>query len=138
MNILIYASDKSNVWERLQESIEPWDLKIDLEVCRTIKHLLWNLRRSLTDFAAVVLVASNTRELSRLISISDLLDDRRTVVIVPNWDRHITSMAHMLRPRFLTSIDGNFSEVAAVVKKIIRNSDSTNFEERGKKNDKTG
>ena len=68
-------------------------------------------------------------DLVDLLSIRNLLDDLRVILLLPNREKETINKGHTLRPRFLTYADSNLLNVAAVLSKMLRN---TNFDNKGR------
>ncbi|MCD6199973.1 MAG: hypothetical protein J7K15_15635, partial [Deltaproteobacteria bacterium] len=56
-------------------------------------------------------------------SVRDLIWDLRLILILPDREAGTIAKGHILRPRFLTYLDSDFTEVAAVLKKMLSNTD---------------
>lgn len=102
--------------ERIINDVVPGD---DLLVCRSSKDLSQRLRSLGEKYEIAVLVAANTRELEEFVSLEDLLENLRVIFILPDRKKATISKGHKLRPRFLTYMDGDFMDVAAVLKKML-------------------
>jgi|GEM_PF-1383710 len=70
------------------------------------------------SFIAVVL-ADTKEELRQILSIRPLLQDVRTILVLPDQDPESVAQGHNLRPRFLSYADGDLEDVAAVLSKMI-------------------
>jgi len=58
-------------------------------------------------------------QLSRLLSFKAFLRDVRIILVLPGGGSDLISQGHRLRPRFVTQTDSDFSDVAAVLAKMI-------------------
>jgi hypothetical protein len=123
MKLLLFMSGTDEVGERLQRIVEAAVPKTDVEICRTIDRLSYVLRRYSTEIAIAILSASSANELLDFLSIGDLLEDMRIILVLPDRDNNTIANAHILRPRFLTYVDSDFAEVIAVLKKMLGNYD---------------
>jgi hypothetical protein len=88
-----------------------------VEVYRTINDLSVRLRGA-RDMAIVILLIGNREDFLDLIAIRHLFRNIRIIVVVPDTKHETIAMAHRLRPRYLTYIDGNFLGLSAVVNKM--------------------
>ena len=68
-----------------------------------------------------ILLAASKEELQELVSVGELLEDIRIILVLPDTDRDTVANAHILRPRYLTYVDSDFSDVAAVLSKMLSN-----------------
>ncbi|MBI9083600.1 MAG: hypothetical protein JEZ11_08375 [Desulfobacterales bacterium] len=67
-----------------------------------------------------LLFADDHQELARLLSIRDLLDDFRIVLVLPEYHKELVSLGHQLRPRFVGFAEGGLEDVAAVLQKMMK------------------
>jgi len=124
MTVLIYSTKTGDAEKRILSIIEPRFSETSSHFFRTISALQSALRRPREDMIIVILVATSTKELEDLLSIRDLLEDIRIILILPNSDQETITDGLKLRPRFLTSCDSDFSDVAAVLRRMLRNMSS--------------
>jgi len=54
-----------------------------------------------------------------MLGIRDLLAETKIILLLPDRKRATVSKGHNLYPRFLTYMDGDFSDVAAVLQKMV-------------------
>jgi hypothetical protein len=118
MKLLFYAPVGDAVGERLRKMIEALVPEGEREMCRTLDALSRMLLQPKYDLGIVVLLASTREELWKLLSIRDLLDDVRIVLVLPDREDDTITKGHILRPRFVTYTDGNFVDIAAVINKM--------------------
>ncbi len=121
MKILYYTSLNKGAGERLQRIVEPLAEKMDFEIYRSIPGLTLRLTLPKYDVAVAVLLANNKKALLDLLSIRDLLSDIPIILILPDRQYDTVSKGHKLHPRFLSYVDCDFSDVCAVLKKMIAN-----------------
>ena len=126
MNLLLYATETGGIGKHLQSVIEGLVPEDKTEIYRTIDTLSNRLRRPRCDLEVAVLLAATKEDLLVLLSISDLLDDLRVILLLPNREKDTIAKGHTLRPRFLTYADSNFSDVAAVLSKMLQNTHPDN------------
>ena len=122
MNLLFYATVTNGPGKRLQKVIKglvPRNMRT--ENYRTINSLTHRLRRPTHDLAVAVLFAASKQDLLDILSVRDLLEDLRIVLLIPNRQKDTIAKGHTLRPRFLTYADSDFSDVAAVLRKMLEN-----------------
>ena len=123
MSWLLFSSSPKGPGERLQRLLEAVSPGQKSEIIRTISDLSGRFLQPLRCHPNVVILVSKSKEeLSELISIRDLLDDLRIILVLPDRERDTVSKGHILRPRFLSYIDSDFIEIAAVLNKILATS----------------
>ena len=67
-----------------------------------------------------ILLASSREELQDILSIRELLEDTKIILIVPDTNPDTVAKGHTLRPRFLSDCNSDFVDVAAVLGQMIR------------------
>ena len=68
-------------------------------------------------------LATTKEELSGILSVRELLVDVRIILVLPDQDKDSIKKGHTMWPRFLTYASSDFSDAAAVLRKMIQNSD---------------
>ncbi len=126
MRVLFYTTTADGVAQRLQRVIEGLVPKENTEIHRTIDSLSNRLRRPRYDLAVAVLLAASREDLLELLSIRDLLDGIRIILVLPDREDGTIAKGHRLYPRFLTYSDSDLLDVAAVLSKMLRNSHPDN------------
>ncbi|MBW1741791.1 MAG: hypothetical protein JRJ42_11835 [Deltaproteobacteria bacterium] len=121
MNLLFYKPGTNEAGEQLQRVIEALVPRRKTEIYRTMESLSGRLRQSKYDLAIAVLLAASSEDLMELLSIRDLLDDVRIILVLPDRENDTIRKGHTLRPRFLTYADSNFVDVSAVLSKMLAN-----------------
>jgi len=72
-----------------------------------------------TDDIIVLYIAEDLDSLIDLISIRYLLFNIKLILIVPDDSRETVGIGHELHPRFLASLDDDFSLVVSVLKNMM-------------------
>ena len=121
MGIILYANEPGKVAQSLKNVIKLLGSEGTMEVFQTIDLLIERLRKPRGDMNIAVLLASNRADLLEILSIKDLFEDIRTILILPDRDDETIARAHKLRARFITFVDGDFKDVAAVLCKMLGN-----------------
>jgi hypothetical protein len=118
MSLIIYSSAEDEPTERLKRSLELSNLTGGLEVHQRIGGLMQGLHQPPEKGSPIVIImARENRELLDIESIAHLFHGYRLVLVVPD-EEEILKTAHRLRPRFLTYLDGDFSELPTVLRKM--------------------
>ncbi len=125
MNLIFYSRDTEGVGEQLRcviEAIESPALD-GVEIHRTIDSLSRRLRQPSSGPSMAVLLAASKEDLMEFLSIHDLLDSVRIILVLPDRKDDTVAKGHSLRPRFLTYVDSDsdFLDVAAVLSKMLGN-----------------
>jgi len=91
----------------------------NLEVYRSIEEFVHGLYR-LYDYDTIVLLQARDREeLLRIVSLRDLLQGLRVILLIPDREVETISLAHRLRPRFLGNSESDFSDTVSVLQKMM-------------------
>jgi hypothetical protein len=64
-------------------------------------------------------LASSREDLEAILSIVELFYDLRIILILPDRKKETISKGLKLYPRYLSYADGDFSDVAAVLEKML-------------------
>lgn len=124
MNFFIYSRKSREAANRLRGQVESCLQGNATETFNSVVHLsrrlcLPHVRRGET---IGVLFAADRQDLANLLSIQDLLDDVRIILVLPDDKKKTVSAGHRLRPRYISYADGNFEDIAAVLNKMMKRS----------------
>jgi hypothetical protein len=125
MRIIYYSAANEPSGERLQRVVEMNFPRNDIEACRTIEALSQSLQQPAPDLLIVVLLAASREELSDIMMLRELLLDRRIILVLPDDKPETASRGHMLRPRFITYRNGDYSDVSVVLGRMIKSYESS-------------
>lgn len=123
MSILLYTGKPKRLAGRLRKIVEAEVPGQEIEVCQDFEELSARLHQGVYDVDAAVLLLSTQKELEAMLSRKESLRGLRVILILPHEDRDTISKAHRLSPRFIGFIDKGFTDVAAVLAKMLENSD---------------
>ena len=120
MSILFFSGETEGAGKQIQRIIEAQVRDDEIEIYRTIESLSSRLKQTAYNLGIAVLFAANKEALSGFLSIRNLFDDVRIILILPDGEEDTIRKGHLLRPRFLKPVDSNFNDVALVLNKMIR------------------
>jgi len=118
MKLLLYTTASPRVAERAKTVLEPLVPEGDVEIYRTINALSRRLRQPKADLTIVVLLLASREDVLDLLAIRHLFRNVRIILVVPDLEDETIALAHRLRPRFLSYVDGNFPGLATVVNRM--------------------
>ena len=121
MTLLVYSTKTNDAEERLLRVIELLLPEKKLKFYRSIDDLSARLRQPVFNPRIIILLAASRKELENILSIRELLEDAKIILIVPDTDPATLVRGHTLRPRFLSDCNSDFVDVAAVVGQMIKN-----------------
>jgi hypothetical protein len=78
------------------------------------------LRTQRTTLHLVVLAPETVAKLEEVLTLAPLLHDLSVIVLLPNDDGEAITLAHRLHPRFVTLLEGNLENAAAVAGNILK------------------
>jgi len=125
MSVMYYASVHTEVSEQLQTLVESAAARSPVEIYRTITSLAHRLSQPSAEVPIVFLLVAGKEDLIDIISIRNLLMDSRIIIILPDREDDTISKGHSLRPRFLSFIDSDFTELSAVLSKMLQTYEHT-------------
>jgi hypothetical protein len=120
MTLLIYSTTTSLKEKRLLRIIELMLPEKKFKFYRTIDDFSQRLRQPVLKQRIVLLLLNSPKELEDVLSIRELLEDAKIILIVPDTNPATLARGHILRPRFLSDSKSDFVDVAAVLRRIIR------------------
>jgi hypothetical protein len=104
--------------QRLEQLAKKVRTSIPVHVVRQVDDARATLLYRSEKIGVAVLFAATRQELLDLKSISSLLQDMRTILILPDGEEETIAVAHTMRPRFITCGDRDFRDVVAVLEKM--------------------
>jgi hypothetical protein len=121
MSVLIYAGSNQEALERLNRVVEIVFHGGKVDTCKTLESVARTLRRPRlnNDVDIAILVAANRKEVEILADMADMFENIQVILVLPDEDKETVSKGHLLRPRFLTYVDDDFMDIAAVLAKIL-------------------
>jgi len=120
MKLICYADDKTPAGDRLLRMIDGQVSTEFVETYRSLADFRQGLLQQRQKPNAAVLMATNVKELKRIITLEKLLTDTRILLILPDRNKETVSAGHQLRPRYMSYADSDFADVVAVVKQILK------------------
>ncbi|MEQ8213583.1 MAG: hypothetical protein ABRQ35_06775 [Smithellaceae bacterium] len=120
MTLLIYSTTTSLKEKRLLRIIELMLPEKEFKFYRTIDDFSQRLRQPVLKQRIVILMLNSPKELEDVLSIRELLEDAKIILIVPDTNPATLARGHILRPRFLSDGRSDFVDVAAVLGRMIR------------------
>lgn len=118
MSLLLYTTASEGVVERIRTALELSVPDGAMEVYQTINDLSRRLRQPKDELTIGVLLLASREDILDVLNIRHLFHDVHIILVVPDLDDEIIALAHRLRPRYLTYMDGSFPAIATVVDKM--------------------
>lgn len=116
--LLLYSPLAHKVSHRLEEAVASVVPQQATEIVHTPEGLARRLRRPHNGLEVAVIMAATRKELGELLSLSQMFEGLRIILVLPDADPQTIAQGHSLRPRYLTLMGSDFQDVAAVLSKI--------------------
>jgi hypothetical protein len=113
---LIPRDDESG--QRLQRLMGCLIWKDTIEIFHSSKRFYSRVSHGREDDDIAVILAPSPEILKDLVIHKNLFDGLRIILILPDSDENTVSMGHLLRPRFISYQDQDFSDLALVLQKM--------------------
>ena len=120
MTLLFYSIKTDGAEERLLRVIGLLLPEKKFELYRSIDNLSKRLRQPVFNPRIAIFLASSREDLQDILSIRELLEDTKIILIVPDTNPDTVTKGHALRPRLLSDCNSDFVDVAAVLGQMIR------------------
>jgi hypothetical protein len=120
MNLLVYARSPEGLRERWPKLFQDSIPSYGIEIYRTMGTFVHRLQHPPERFIIILLIADR-EDFLEIYSIEPLLHGTRLILIVPDQEEETLKTAHRLRPRFLTYLENDFSELLRVLNKMAAN-----------------
>jgi hypothetical protein len=118
MSLIVYIPQRYKPGRRLQKMVGHLNWQDTIEIFYTLKRFLSRLRQPNGDEDIAVIMASSTKELDELVVNKDLLSSCRLILILQDDKEKTIAKGHLLRPRFLSYRDQDFTALSSVLQKM--------------------
>jgi hypothetical protein len=125
-NILLYTAPSHRVAVKLQNTIQSISMENKIIVVTSMKDLSEILHKPLNRVDAAVIFRATRKGLINLLSFRDELLRLPVILILPDQKNETIANGHSLRPRFLSYMDSDFSDVRDVLQKILKKQHTIN------------
>ena len=122
VNLFVYTKQENDVSKRLihviigLKEVNSIEISHDFESFKSRVLLKLEKRQALG-----VLCITTLQELNTMLSFHAYLEDMKLILILPDRNRQTISEGHKLHPRYVSYVDSDFSDVGAVLEKMIEN-----------------
>jgi hypothetical protein len=118
MEIFLYVSAIEGKGKEIQGIMKDLFRDEQLQIHRSINSLSQNLQKPWEEKPIVVVLIYRKDELIDLVSRREQLHPVRLVLILPESEEGMISLAHRLRPNYLTYIHKDLKDLKAVLLKM--------------------
>ncbi len=125
MVLFIYRPSREVDDGALTRSMAQWGPHLQIESFETVAAFHERLKKPRYEPACAMLFAPDRQDLADLLSIRQLFRNIPIVLVIPRSNHDVVSMAHRLRPRFLSyfeplSNEIRTEEILAVLQKMFQ------------------
>ena len=120
MQLLFYASKNDENENRLDAAIRSATPEGTMEHFSRLDDLRDRLRSIVDPNSIMVLAAVDREELLEIQAFRDMLTEIFIILVLPDRQESTIQLAHLLRPRFLSQVDDDFTDLNQIVAKMIR------------------
>lgn len=120
MEILFYSQSDNESGDRVKHVLDELLPHGKIESHRQITGFVQRLRMPSSDLPILVFMPANRSELFAASFFLEEIRGIRLILILPDREKETISMAHHLRPRFVTYANGDYSELREVLKKMLK------------------
>jgi len=120
MKVLIHTMEAAESLVKMKKAIETALPNIKGETFFTLESLAQRLKEPYDGEEKVALLAAtDQKNLEDFLSLQRLFLNVPLILLVPNRSTETMALAHRLRPRFLNDVQGDFTAVIEVLRKMV-------------------
>jgi len=120
MQLLFYAKRNDASENRLDKAIRSVAPGGAIERFVSLEDFRERLRRIVEPDSIMVLAAVDRQELLKMQALQEMLTEIFIILVLPDREESTIKLAHHLRPRFLSQIEDDFTDLSQIVAKMIR------------------
>jgi hypothetical protein len=121
MKVLIHKMESEESLVRMKKVIETALPRIKGEIYPTLESLAQRLREPYDgEDKVALLVVTDQKNLGDILSLQRLFLNVPLILLVPNRTPETMALAHRLRPRYLNDVQGDFTVVIEVLRKMVK------------------
>jgi hypothetical protein len=106
--------------EEIQGMLEELLLPDQLDVIRSVDSLSEKLQKPWEKKPIVIILVYKKDELLDLVSIREQLHQMRLILVLPDAEKGTISLAHRLRPNYLTYFHSDPQELRIVLQRMLK------------------
>jgi hypothetical protein len=124
MKCIFYEKKSGIIAEQIIGLLKASAIENNTELYHTIRTLSQRLTRPIDGLAIMVLIAGDRKDLLSILAIQKLFGVIKIIIILPDREDESVKIGYKLQPRFLTYVNGDISEVHAVLRKMLELSEA--------------
>jgi hypothetical protein len=119
MASILYLPSENASGRHLRALLKTAIPKKKFEICHSIGELSERLRKPHSPVRVAALFALSREEIGEILSLGDLMDDVKSILVLADDDRDTIMKAHTLRPRYITWVDTDFRIAVNVLRNMV-------------------
>jgi hypothetical protein len=120
MKILLYNNTLENIGERIRFLVRNRFPQLDIVVLDSVQQISRLLSRPLHSISVFILPIASIQELDAFQKMHPMLDQIRVILILPDRDTKTLARAVQVKSSFITYIDNDINDIAAVLEKLAQ------------------
>jgi len=124
MKLLVYASDE-NQRKRLLKAIGASKHQCKLVIVVDFSALHDQLVRNCWGEVWLLLVSKSPAELDGLVALGNLIQNRCSILVLPDHRHETLTAGHSLYPRFISYLDSDWNDVGSVLEQVVTKSEES-------------
>ena len=124
MKCIFYEKESGIIAGQIIGLLKASEIENKTELYHTIRTLSQRLARPIDGLAIMVLIAGDREDLLNILDLHKLFGPIKIIIILPDREDESVKIGYKLQPRFLTYVNGDISEVHAVLRKMLELSES--------------
>lgn len=118
--VLYFSAEAEGPGRQLQEVLRNDLPEIQVELFTGFDDLVTGLKRPEVEPLVVVLVIADRAELEEFLPLRPVLGDSRVILVLPEENADLRSLADRLNPHYVCSVEEDFVEVATIIDEILQ------------------
>jgi len=132
IKILLYNNTLENIGERIRFLVRNRFPQLDIVVLDSMQQISSLLCRPLHRISVIILPIAAIQELDTFQKLHPMLDQIRVILILPDRDTKTLARAVQVKSSFITYIDSDINDIAAVLEKLAQKSHTIISDKWGK------
>ncbi len=120
MNLFLIVTGNNGVGEPYLRDIAPLVSPDRLDVFHDLASFAERLRKPKDPLTILLILRPSHEDLKKVVSLRDLVKDARVLLVLDDQSEETISLAHKVRPTYISYADNGTSGVVAVLKQLLR------------------
>ena len=121
MNILLFVSPKASEKKRLRQAVAEVIAPTHLQVYDSLATLAEDMRTPSPSQRIVILAAATPDELEGFLTLEDVLEDQRVILVLSETTAGAVQQSHRLRPRVVLHGADSVEQLPTLLSNMLKN-----------------